>query len=98
MPKRIFSANVRVPEHPRVRFFAKAPAGAKQPFEDITLRVAKLVIEDLQDDTGFCNLLRLDSKGELVWKTTHQSIQETKWHVEFEFGLPEEKWQKYKDA
>jgi hypothetical protein len=98
MAKKIFSANVRVPEYPRVRFFVKAPGEGKQGFLDITDRVARLIIEDLEDETGFCELQRLDDKGNLVWKTRHQSVQETKWHVEFEFGLPEEKWQKYKDA
>ena len=91
MPKQVLWANVRVPENPRVRFFTRAPEGV-QGFKDITERVSKLIIEDLQDDAGSCALHRLDAQGALVWKTRHPSLQETKWHVEFEYGLPEEKW------
>ncbi|HYG76042.1 MAG TPA: hypothetical protein VEK08_13640 [Planctomycetota bacterium] len=85
------------PQNPRVRFFANAP-GKSPPFDDITHRVKRLIIEEIQDDSGECYLLRLDSEGELVWRTLHPSLQETKWYVEFEFGLPEEKWQPYSDA
>jgi len=91
MPKQLLWAQIRVPDNPRVRFFVKSPSG-KQGFEDVTSHVAKLIIEDPEDDTGMCDLLRLDKDGKLVWKTRHQSLQETKWHVEFEYGLPEEKW------
>jgi len=91
--KQLFWAAVRVPENPRARFFLKSAVKCK--FDDITLRVSKLVIEDLQDGTGFCNLLRLDDQEKLVWKTRHQSVRETKWYVEFEYGLPEDKWNPY---
>jgi hypothetical protein len=64
----------------------------KDSFVDVTHRVVKLVLEDLEQDSGACEIMRLDAKGELVWRTRHQSIQEAKWHVEFEYGLPEEKW------
>jgi hypothetical protein len=95
MAKKIFRAKVRVPEQPRVRFFIKAPQEGRLGFLDVTDRVAQLVIEDVEDATGCCDLLRLDANGELVWKTRHPSVRETKWHVEFEFGLPEEKWLVY---
>ncbi len=91
MPKKLLWANVRVPESPRVRFFIKAPGGA-HGFADITSRVARLEIEELEDAAGQCELVRLDAGGELVWRTRHPSLQETKWHGEFEYGLPEEKW------
>jgi len=91
MAKKLCWANIRVPENPRVRFFQKSPDGV-QGFKDITERVAKLVIEEIDDPSGFCSLLRLDAQENLVWKTRHPSVQETKWHVEFEYGLPEEKW------
>ena len=91
MPKQLLWATIRVPDNPRVRFFVKSPKG-KQGYEDVTSRVAKLVIEQADDDSGACELLRFDKDGKLVWKTRHLSLQETKWHVEFEYGLPEEKW------
>jgi hypothetical protein len=90
MPKNICWANVRVPEHPRVRFFKKTDHAK---FEDVTAQVAKLVVEDLQDENGTCMLRRLDANDQLVWQTKHLSLREVKWHVEFEYGLPEEKWQ-----
>ena len=91
MPKQISSASVRVPESPRVRFFVKT-GDPKVLFRDVTCEVASLVIEDLGDDSGACALLRLNAEGKLVWRTRHPSVQETKWHVEFEYGLPEDKW------
>jgi len=91
MAKQLFWANVRVPEHPRVRFFAPSPDGV-QGFKDTTGEVTKLIIEDPEEPSGVHHLLRFDKNGKLVWKTVHPSLQETKWHVEFEYGLPEEKW------
>jgi hypothetical protein len=91
MAKQLFWANVRIPEHPRVRFFAPSPDGV-HGFKDITGEVAKLIIEDPEEPSGVHHLLRLDKNDKLVWKTVHPSLQETKWHVEFEYGLPEEKW------
>ena len=91
MNKQLAWANIHVPEYPRVRFFVKAPE-TKPKFRDVTNEVSKLIIEDLGDDSGACALLRLNAEGKLVWKTRHPSLQETKWHVEFEYGLPEDKW------
>ena len=93
MAKQLFWTVIREPEIPRVRFFIKSQTGPKG-FEDLAGRVVKLVIEDLEDDTGYCALLRLGADGALVWKTKHPSLPETKWHVEFEYGLPENKWEK----
>jgi hypothetical protein len=94
MPKKIMWANVHVPQYPRVRFFVKN-SDPGQPFLDITQRVTKLIVEEMGDPTGTCALYRFDEKDQLVWKTLHPSLQETKWHVEFEYGLPEEKWTPY---
>jgi hypothetical protein len=94
MTKKVLWASVRVPEDPRVRFFVKDTSSPAH-FREVTQRVAKLVIEDVEDGTGYCVLLRLDADGALVWKTRHPSLQETKWHVEFEYGLPEERWAKF---
>jgi|GEM_PF-2466273 len=91
MPKQLLWAQIRVPDHPRVRFFVKS-SQAKLGFEDVTSQVFKLIVEDPEDNSGSCDLLRFDKNGKLVWKTRHPSLQETKWHVEFEYGLPEEKW------
>jgi len=96
MSKKILMADVRVPESPRVRFFARDDSAATK-MKDVTDQVVRLVVEELEDDSGYCVLLRLDDKGAIVWKTKHPSVQETKWHVEFEYGLPEDKWQAYKD-
>lgn len=96
MPKKIMWANVHVPQYPRVRFFNKA-ADPSQIFQDVTQRVAKLIVEDLENKGEFA-LLRLDENDKLVWQTRHPSLQETKWHVEFEYGLPEEKWLPYNGA
>ncbi|MCY3023803.1 MAG: hypothetical protein NTW87_32905 [Planctomycetota bacterium] len=91
MSKQVTWASVRVPEIPRVRFFVRT-ADPNVFFKDVTNKVAKLIIEDLEDDTGYCALLRLDAEGKLVWRTKHPSLEETMWHVEFEYGLPEENW------
>ena len=91
MAKKLSWADVRVPASPRVRFFVKT-GDPKTRFRDVTWDVARLVIEDLEDDSGYCALLRLNAEGLLVWKTKHPSLQETKWHVEFEYGLPEDQW------
>lgn len=97
MAKQLLWANVRVPDHPRVRFFAPSPADAKG-FKDITSGVCKLILEDPELPSGVCHLLRFDKNDKLVWKTVHPSLQETKWHVEFEYGLPEEKWMEFEKA
>ena len=97
MSKKILWAQVRVPEYPRVRFFAKS-SGARLGFADVTGNVTKLVIEDLEDESGYYALLRLNAQDKLVWRTTHPSLQETKWQVEFEYGLPEEKWTAFTDS
>ncbi len=91
MPKQLMWANVHVPQYPRVRFFIRTP-DPNQFFQDVTHRVAKLVVEDQQESGGYCALLRLDDQDKLVWKTQHPSLQEMKWHAEFEYGLPEDKW------
>jgi len=90
MPKTVLWAGVHVPQYPRVRFFSKSTG--PQRFEDITARVARLVAVDLEESSGAFELQRLDASGQLVWKTRHPSLQELKWHAEFEYGLPEEKW------
>src|SRR5581483_5273504 len=101
---RVLQATVKVSEFPRVRFYAKSGAGVQgiapaaptvkgaSTFLDVTHRVAKLIIEDLEQPAagagaaaGACDVLRLDAKGELIWRTHHQSMQEAKWHVEFEY-------------
>jgi hypothetical protein len=92
MAKQLLWANVRVPEIPRARFYIRSQAGYKG-FEELSGKVAKLVIEDLEDDTGYHALLRLAADGSLVWRTKHPSLLETKWLVEFEYGLPEDKWE-----
>ena len=94
MSKQVCWADVRVPDPPRVRFVA-IDASAQSKLRDVTDRVSKLVIEDLQDDSGQCDLLRLDRDGKLVWKTRHPSLQETKWHVEFEYAFTEEQWKEF---
>lgn len=92
--KKTLWASVHTPLYPRVRFFLKVPDPAPT-FQDITDRVAKLIVEESQDGSEFCNLLRLDANDNLVWKTRHMTLQELKWHVEFEYGLPGEKWLTY---
>ena len=96
MGKRVLQASIRVSEFPRVRFFqrGKAKNGA-DCFVDVTHNVAKLVLEEAEGDAY--DLLRLNSEGKLVWRTHHLSMQEVKWHVEFEYGLPEEKWSRFEE-
>src|SRR5438067_2365800 len=92
MAKKVLQASIRVSEFPRVRFYTRDRAkSGNDAFADVTHKVAKLVLEEL-DDSGAYALLRLDAEDKLVWRTKHQSLQEAKWHVEFEYGLPEEKW------
>lgn len=93
MAKQAFQASIRVSEYPRVRFFNRdKSANGKASFTDVTHRVVKLVLEETDAQTGVCTLSRYDASGALVWQTKHPSVQEAKWHVEFEYGLPEEKW------
>ena len=99
MSKRVLQATIRVSEYPRVRFFRRFRATeteqqeqAKSPYIDVTRQVVKLILEDMEDAAGTCSIVRLDAEGNLVWRTRHPSIQEAKWAVEFEYGLPEEKW------
>jgi len=82
-----------VPNPPRVRFLVKDPA-SKDKLRDITDQVAAVVIEDLDDASGQCALLRYDRAGKLIWKTLHPSLQETKWHVEFEYEIFEGQWRR----
>jgi hypothetical protein len=91
MAKKLAWSKVHVPEHPRVRFFVKT-GDPTVKFRDVTKEVSKIVIEDPEDDSGYCALLRLNAEGQLVCKTRHPSEQETRWHAEFEYGLPEKKW------
>jgi len=91
MAKKLCWANIRVPDCPRARFFVKTH-DPKTWFRDVTGEVSRIEIEDLENDSGYCALLRLNTEGQLVWKTKHPSLQETKWYAEFEYGLPEEKW------
>lgn len=93
MAKSVLQASIRVSEFPRVRFFKRdATATGKSSFTDVTRQVVRLVLEELEDDTGSCAILRYDAQGALVWRTEHRSLQEAKWNAEFEYGLPEEKW------
>jgi hypothetical protein len=89
MAKKIASAQVRVPEYPRVRFFRKKPDGSNG-MEDVTTKVARLELEE--NGSGQVALVRFDSEGKEVWRTEHPSLQEAKWHCEFEYGLPDDKW------
>ncbi|HEY3325308.1 MAG TPA: hypothetical protein VGP72_32950 [Planctomycetota bacterium] len=93
MAKRILFSNVRVPECPRVRFMRKTGRADREKVEDVTGRVIKLIIEDSEDGSDFFSLLRLDVDGNVIWRTRHPSMQETKWQAEFEYGLPEERWE-----
>jgi hypothetical protein len=93
MAKSVLQASIRVSEFPRVRFFKRdAAANGKVSYTDVTHQVVRLVLEDLEDNSGTCAILRYDAQGALVWRTTHPSLQEAKWNAEFEYGLPEEKW------
>src|SRR5262249_44253490 len=95
MAKKVLQANIKVSENPRVRFYARGQEkSGNDAFIDVTHKVVKLVIEQLDKNAETCALLRLDAHNKLVWRTEHQSIQEAKWHVEFEYGLPEDKWVK----
>jgi hypothetical protein len=96
MAKKALQANIKVSEFPRVRFFKRGSAkSGNAAFEDVTHKVVKLLLEE-EEDSGPCVLSRLDTEDKLVWRTNHQSLQEAKWHVEFEYGLPEEKWSEKK--
>jgi|SRR5690348_10411326 xanthine/CO dehydrogenase XdhC/CoxF family maturation factor len=98
MAKKVLQASIKVSENPRVRFYARGEEkSGKNAFVDVTHKVVKLVLEQLDKNSEACALLRLDAQNKLVWRTEHQSIQEAKWHVEFEYGLPEEKWAKADD-
>lgn len=92
MPKIVCHADARIPENPKVRFMRKNPAGSGAPFTDVTLQVARLEIEDLEDGSGACALIRRDAQGELIWRTRHASLQETKWQARFEYATEEADW------
>lgn len=89
MIKKVAWAQVRVPDYPRVRFFQKSPEGGGKVI-DVTEKVTKLELEE--NGNGVCVLVRLDSDDKVLWKTHHPSLQEAKWHCEFEYGLPDDKW------
>lgn len=92
MPKKLFKANANVPEMPTVRFMRKAAPGSEKSFTDVTRQVARLEIETLEDGTDACALLRLDEKGELVWRTLHQSVDEARWQATHEYLIEEKDW------
>lgn len=98
MAKKILEAAVRVPDIPRVRFFSPGKGKARLTYVDVTKKVSKLVIVDLKDGTGCCAMLRFDLRGKLVWTTRHASLKEARWHAEFEYGLPEEKWTPFSEG
>lgn len=92
MSKKIYSADVQPPKNLRVRFFTTHKnATGKEKLQDVSNQVAKIIIEDLEDESGACMLLRFDNQDKLVWKTRHASLKETKWHLEFEYGLQDDK-------
>jgi hypothetical protein len=92
MPKKIYQAAAKVPDLPRVRFMKNAPAGSKKAFVDVTLNVTSVVIEKLDSETDLHALIRLDEKGELVWRTLHQSEQEARWQAKHEYLLEDIDW------
>lgn len=57
---------------------------------DVTNNVARLELEE--KESGAFVLVRFDADGKEVWRTEHLSLQEAKWHCEFEYGLPDDKW------
>ena len=92
MQKTIFKADAHVPEMPTVRFMRKTAPGSDAPFTDVTRQVARLEIETLDNGTYACALQRLDEKGELVWRTIHQSSEEARWQAQHEYSLEEKDW------
>ena len=97
MSKKLFWIQVSAPTCPRARFLIKSP-DVRHEFIDVTDNIAKLVIEDLQNESGYFALLRMNAQDKLIWRTTHPSLQEAKWQLEFEYDLPEEKWIKFADS
>ena len=92
MSKKLIQAKTKAPELPRVRFMRKAPPGSTPAFIDVTLQVASVVVESLENGTDACELVRLDEKGDQVWRTLHQSLQEARWQARHEYELEEKDW------
>ena len=92
MARKTLWAPVEVCNIPRVRFFKTTSEPGKAALLDITSSVTRVELEELDDDTGCCNLTRFDAAGKVVWKTRHPSRQETLWHAEFEYGLAPNRW------
>ena len=92
MPKIIFQAEARAQEYTKVRFMRRNPEGPGPRFSDVTSRIARLEIEEQNDGSGAYALLRLDAGGELVWRTAHLSLEETRWQGRFEYGVEETDW------
>lgn len=86
MPKIVLRADARMPDIPKVRFMRKNPEGSTPRYTDVTRQIARLEIEQLDEATGACSLLRRDAQGELIWRTKHQSLEETQWQAKFEYG------------
>ena len=92
MPKIIFQADAHAPDYTKVRFMRRNPDGPAPYFVDVTSQIARLEIEELDDGSGACALLRVDAKGGLVWRTRHPSLEETRWQGRFEYGVQEGDW------
>jgi hypothetical protein len=96
--KPLYTVAVQVPQPPRAVFFVThKEEGAKDrpPVEEVTRHVKRLAIEPVPGDAnGIHFLRRLDYAGNLVWQTRHPSLQETFWHAEWEYGVPESAWVK----
>ncbi|MEI6236792.1 MAG: hypothetical protein WCT04_27345 [Planctomycetota bacterium] len=92
MPKKLSEANVTVPEYPRTRFIRTAPPGSTPAFQDVTLSVASILIETTDTRPDECALVRLDAKGDTVWRTIHPSEIEARWQATHEYCLEDAEW------
>ena len=92
MPKKLFEAKAHAPELPRVRFMRTLPAGSKPAFQDVTRDVASVYIELMEDGSDNCALVRVDEKGDYVWRTIHPSLEEAKLQATHEYQLEPKDW------
>ena len=97
MPTPVLATSIKSVKDPKVVFFVFKPGQppAQKSLEEISSRVEQLQIEDTgKGPSGVHHLRRLDAAGKLVWSTEHQSLKETLWHAEFEYGIAESAWNK----
>jgi len=88
-----FNITIGAVENPVALYFSRQGNAGKDAFQELSGRVAKLLIEPVEGDAeGGHWLRRFDREGQPVWSTRHPSLQETFWYAEWEYGVKQQEW------